>query len=185
MIDLCAMLRSELKGIKHPFGLKEYRFRWQDNKNRGEFVELKGKSVIKTKEPERLEHIHNVKHCFSDTSKLKKYVENKNSIRTLIPEMNNSFDSKRRKSKYRLASACGSIANLIECTKDVEIPNKKVVHYQSKIFEPEEQKIKYRRRSVDFDSMAGKKIQFGEEGYYNLDNVKPIRYIIIIQRFAK
>jgi hypothetical protein len=164
--DLHALIRSELKGVKYPFGLKEDRFRWQDNDKRGQYVELNGTSMIKTKEPERHEYVANVKHCFFNKSQLKKYVENKNSIRTLIPESSNTFDENHRKCKFRVASATGSIANLLECTQDVEIPRKKVKHQECMIFKPEAQKIKQRRRSVDVGSVAGRKNKQSVEDDY-------------------
>ena len=160
--------------MKYPFGLKEVRFRWQTNKNAGEWYELSGRMNKKVSAPISQERIEKVNKCFESKTMKRKYAENKNAFRTIVPNLNNSFE-KIKKSSIKKSSATGSIANLLDVTQDYEIPNKKIKLQKSNVFSMEEEIIRPRRRSVDFGDMAGKLTKNTEWGLYKEKIKKYIR----------
>jgi hypothetical protein len=176
------LLKGEHNLMKFPFGLKEERFRWQTTKNLGEKQELNGTMVRRQSQPST----NNWESLMNKTGELPerkglnnraasyKYALDRNSQRTVKPDMDRSFDDiVVRKKDLNKSTATGGIGNLIDKTPEIETYYKKFSEKKtqgSDIFKPmkAQDKPKY-KLPVNMENIKNSGEYAGGKKYKNED----------------
>jgi hypothetical protein len=82
---------------------------------------------------------------------MRRYIENKQSNRTITPNLDRSCDDLMRRKSSQRSVAIGSIAKLMDNIPEIKIKGKKIIPQES--YEPEVPKRKRIHTSMDLDRL--------------------------------